>query len=575
MANQDLGVDVNRQWQQFDDDLVLVDGVDNVEQAIFNRLTCPYNDMNYFYWNYGSKIKKWLGEPNTEQGLSSLASEVEMRVMEDPRVTACECKVVKINAYQVAIHLQGTIDKSIPFANNFVLNVATNLLATSDGRFTYINMSLYRWSCKKRKRDYEVIAGTPLPILSRVFVTNDEPVPIGVVDYYMNSKFIGSVEVKKGIADYTYTIPSNTPTGRYVITAHYRGLGSFGSSKKQIEVLVVNKLTTITKFKYKYLFGIAGEKVQFPVSVKDVNENNVQSGTVCYSIKIGGEWRLATDLTISNMYKKFNDPKAVFQNSTVVDEWGFPVPCGKVCYYINNGDGILRATRNLLNNSYTSPEDVKTFFSSQIIDDENQKVLFGNYCWYLRKSTGIPMSTTSEANDTEAYHGLNNEFYSTVTDSEGYPVTDGIFCWYIKCIRECRPFVTKTEITSTDVKNLKAFLRAKVTDRDDIPVPDGDICYSYTDEPIDEMAFDISKMPVEFSAKNLDTNQLSNNGLRAVIVDKDGVVIDRGKFVTITDDGETVSTYVSSDGDDDEDNTEDEENIVEFKLQEANRDGKA
>ncbi len=44
----------------------------------------------------------------------------------------------------------------------------------------------------------------------------------------------------RGYANCEYTMPSDSIKGRYILTAHYRGLGSFGSSKEQIELDVVD-----------------------------------------------------------------------------------------------------------------------------------------------------------------------------------------------------------------------------------------------------------------------------------------------------------------------------------------------
>lgn len=555
-----LGVDVNRQWQQFDGDLVLVDGTDNVEQAIFNRLTCRYNDMAYFYLNYGSKIREWLGRPNYQQNLDSLASEVYSRVVEDPRVRDCEVECVKYDSYNVLIKLNLIIDEDNTFVTNFILNSNSNQLSYFGGAKTWIKLSLYRWDCNKTKQNtiYQVRPNGTLRVYCKVLTATNENVPIGVVDYYINNHFIKSVKVIKGYADFEYIMPYNSIKGRYILTAHFRGIGSFGSSKEQIEFNVVDKLDTVTKFKYKYLYGVAGRLANFPATIKDINGDNVTSGTFCWNLKIGGKWKLGTDLTISNMYKVFNSPNASFQHSTLYDELGDPVPCGRVCYYIRNGEGILKATRNLLNDSYSKESDIATFFSSRIVDEENNKVPFGRYCWWLRNTSGIPLKTESTVNDTTAYHGFDTEFYAEVKDDMGYPVKDGIFCWYVKCIRECKPFVTKTKITDFDVRNIKTFINSMVTDIDDLPVDVSNVCFSLSDFPIDISVEDGS---------DIVPSEDEPNQLYAMIVDKDGVVIDRGKFITENTENGVMSMYVSSD-----DIVEDEKTLK-LKLKEDNRNG--
>lgn len=548
-----MGVDVNRQWQQWDGDLVLIDGTDNVEQALFNRLTCRYNDMAYFYLNYGSRIREWMGRPNYQQNLDGLAGEVQLRVLEDPRVSDCEVSCTKYDSYNIIIQIYVIVNENHTFTSNFILNTSSNVLNYVGTSKTYIKLALYRWSCTKKKNTPQVRPNGTLRILCKVLTPQDEGVPIGTVDFYLNNHFIKSVEVKKGYANCEYTMPYDSIKGTYILTAHYRGLGAFSSSKEQTELKVVDRLDTETHFLYKYLYGVAGRKVNFPVSVNDINGDKVTSGTVCYSLKLGGKWRLGTDLTISNMYKIFNNPNAVFQHSTLVDELGDPVPCGRVCYYIRNGDGVLKATRNLLSNTYMKETDVAGFFSGKVTDENNIKVPFGNYCWWLRQSSGIPMETSVGLEDKTAYHGFQNEFTATVNDNMGYPVQSGIFCWYVKCIRECKPFVTKTDITEVDVRNLEAFIHTTVKDSDDLNIKEGNVCYNLSDLPVTITAED-----------DIDEDDLSPDGLYAMIVDKDGVVIDRGRFITEIVNNETVSTYISTD------DIVDDNKTIKFKLQEDN-----
>lgn len=547
-----LGVDVNRQWQQWNGDLVLIDGTDNVAQALFNRLTCRYNDMAYFYLNYGSRIREWMGRANYQQNLDGLANEVQLRVLEDPRVSDCEVECTKYDSYNVIIKIHTIINENQTFVSNFVLNTNSNTLNYFNGSKTYIKLTLYRWTCEKPKKRYQVRPNGTLRILCKVLTPQDEGVPIGTVDYYLNNHFIKSVDIKKGYADCEYTMPYDSIKGTYILTAHYRGLGSFGSSKEQIELDVVDKLDTETKFKYKYLYGIAGKPVNFPVSVKDINGDNVTSGTVCYSLKIGGKWRLGTDLTISNMYKRYDEQRAVFQHSTLYDELGDPVPCGRVCYYIKNGDGILRATRNILSSTYMKETSDVGFFNGRVKDEYDINVPFGKYCWWLRTSSGIPMETETKVTDTTAYHGFQNEFTATITDEMNYPVQDGIFCWYVKCIRECKPFVTKTEITDVDVRNIKTFINATVKDIDGLNINESTVC------------FNLSDLPIDITSEDIPEEDLSPDGLYAMIVDQDGVVIDRGKFITETVNGNVVSTYISSD------EFVEDERTIKFKLQEDN-----
>ena len=77
-----MGVDVNRHWIVSNDDVVLIDGYENLYQAIFNRITCVLNDMAYFYTDYGSRVHEYFGEVMNKTTFKNLAEEVYTRLLE-------------------------------------------------------------------------------------------------------------------------------------------------------------------------------------------------------------------------------------------------------------------------------------------------------------------------------------------------------------------------------------------------------------------------------------------------------------------------------------------------------------
>ena len=90
MDKSNLGVDVDRQWIcDGSGDLLLAKFEDNVTQAIFNRLSCTMDALDWIYKDYGSYVKDWIGKPNTASARESLLKEIEKRVKLDPRLDDC------------------------------------------------------------------------------------------------------------------------------------------------------------------------------------------------------------------------------------------------------------------------------------------------------------------------------------------------------------------------------------------------------------------------------------------------------------------------------------------------------
>lgn len=552
-----LGVDVSRDWIQYDGDLSLVSGADNVFQAIFNRLTCPYGDMAYFYLDYGSLIREWMGKPNSVGELDALADEVAFRVKQDPRVTDCvvECVQTPRYTFGVDINIEVTIMDTDTFEGNFLLDTTSNVLYAYDGSTTYMKLNLYRWDCpKKRLYTREVRPNGTLKIISRVMTPNDEGIPIGYVDFYWNKKVIGTVELNKGTAELNYDVPFNMGIGTHTIKARYRGLGPFASCENEIPVKVVKKLTTGTTFKYPVLYGTMGRPVNFPIYVNDVNGSKVLDGEINYSLRIGGKWMLGTELNIMDMHKHYSDPNVMFQNSSLIDEMGYNVPCGVVNYYIRNGNGILKATKTLLGDSSAGLSDTDTLFSAGVKTETNLNVPYGDFNFYLRKGQEGKRDTVTTLENHNASFGRDNVLNGQVLDDTGFPVTSGVFEWSVRCLNRCIPYRSQTEITNVDVENLNTFVAARITDEDGIPLNDGNI------------NFDLSLLPLEFVSNDITEDNLSSDGLQAMIVDEHGAVIDTGQFITTDTEDGTVSTYVS-------DSDVDEDEAAEITIREVNNDG--
>lgn len=572
-TDERLGVDVSRQWQQFNGELVLVDGVDNVEQAIFNRLSCIFDDMAYFYSNYGSHMRDYMGKVNVFNNWDLLANEVADCVLQDPRVSACECVVLPIDEWAVGLNIKATIFENDIFEHNLVLNKSSFQLYDSMGMPTYLLLDVGTWNLDKEDT-FQVRHGEPINIYCQVMTHGYQGVPIGIVDFYMDHQFIQSVEVDElGSADWVYNIPSTYPINNVNIIAHYRGLGRFASCKNSVDLQVVDKLDTITQFRSRTLYGAAGEFMCYPTGVHDINGGNVTDGKVVYSLNFTDKHQLGTMLSISDMYKvNGDDTSCVFENAILKDEFGDAIRCGIVNFYIRNGDGFIQATKTILSNSFALEDDVRACYNARVIDDHNKKVLYGNFEWYLRR-TMIDVATSVSMPDYQSMkYGAEDCVTATVTDVDGYGVSDGVIEWFIRCFRGCRPYesITSLEDTFIDVDTLEGLISAIVTDADGYKLLEGDVMFSFDDTPIDmetldnmETTFNVSSLPLTF---NLDREVADNSNLAAMIVDSDGTVIDVGNLVSETVDDNTVVNYVSSD------DVDIDEETVKIEIKENNEE---
>lgn len=565
--HDELGVDVNRQWQQWGGDLVLVEGEDNVYQALFNRLTCRYGDMAYFYSDYGSKIYDWLCTPSYQQNLDLLAEEVSHRVLEDPRISRCEVYITKINPYLVNIEVDCTILGSSEFNGNFVLNAMNNQLFYSGSEKTYMKLTIGRWTCDlKNPPVKEVRVGDNLRILCFVYNKFDNGIPIGQVDFYIGAHFIKTINLDKGYADFTYTIPTNFPIGTYDITAHFRGIGRFSSCRDTVQVKVVNRYSTVTNYLFNPVYGVSGEQICLPTTVKDINGGNVTEGEVYHYLNITDLYKLGTKLTIDSVYKLIGDPACVLHGATLIDGWGDPVECGLVNFYIGNGLGILRATSSTIDNVFTTETPPQTgLYNARVIDEKNQNVFYGDFVWYLRKYNGGLKTIVNLPDSQTMYKGFTDCIFANLTDEDGYPVQDGEFDFYLRCMKACRPFLSKTVIDyATALEgNMDTYLSALVTDYDNFVVDSGDVEFSFddtllsVDNPETPLAMDLTGLPISFRSN---VSDISSPYMRAMITDENGDVIDVGEFITEDTSNGRVSTYVSSN------NIKEDGDMLEFRL---------
>ena len=84
----DYGTDVDRLWKaNAQGDLAIVSGLDNAEQAVYNRLMTKLGEMDWAeYHNYGCRSWEVLGSTDLEVAKQKIELYTTTALLQDPRV---------------------------------------------------------------------------------------------------------------------------------------------------------------------------------------------------------------------------------------------------------------------------------------------------------------------------------------------------------------------------------------------------------------------------------------------------------------------------------------------------------
>jgi len=116
----ELGTDVSNTWNFSNGDLVLINNVANMKQAIINRLNCPLDYLDYD--NYGSDIHSYLGARKNNTVLEFLRIEVETRLIQDPRIQELKVDTYINDDENVAVDITVHFDENTDLSMSLVLN---------------------------------------------------------------------------------------------------------------------------------------------------------------------------------------------------------------------------------------------------------------------------------------------------------------------------------------------------------------------------------------------------------------------------------------------------------------------
>jgi hypothetical protein len=128
-----LGVDLNSNLSFVDGDITLASYQDNLVQAVKNRLNTELDELDWFYYDYGSILTGFLGWKANDTTLGFIKSEISNVLQEEPRLVNYDIRLEYTGngGVRIDLDLYPTSDLIIP-ANLVLTNTGVIELETSE-----------------------------------------------------------------------------------------------------------------------------------------------------------------------------------------------------------------------------------------------------------------------------------------------------------------------------------------------------------------------------------------------------------------------------------------------------------
>jgi hypothetical protein len=128
-----LGVDLNSNLSFVDGDITLASYQDNLVQAVVNRLNTELDELDWFYYDYGSILTGFLGWKANDTTLGFIKSEISNVLQEEPRLVNYDIRLEYTGngGVRIDLDLYPTSDLIIP-ANLVLTNTGVIELETSE-----------------------------------------------------------------------------------------------------------------------------------------------------------------------------------------------------------------------------------------------------------------------------------------------------------------------------------------------------------------------------------------------------------------------------------------------------------
>lgn len=132
------GTDIKSDFNFNNGDLELVNGTDNLGQAVVNRLNTDLGFYDWCYTNYGGDLSNVYGMVN-ENALEYLRVEVESILHQDPRIKSLTCTCSKDEPQSVYLELD-----ILPINNDEVVSlnlvIQDDLIVMIDDKYTDVKI---------------------------------------------------------------------------------------------------------------------------------------------------------------------------------------------------------------------------------------------------------------------------------------------------------------------------------------------------------------------------------------------------------------------------------------------------
>lgn len=119
----DFGTDIDGGWNFVNGDLQLINGEDNLKQALINRLTCDLGSLIY-YENYGGLLFMFLGWKSKQSNLDFIRLDIENILAQEDRVSSMDVNVDYVeHGVKIDLTINGVEDINLTLNNNGVESI--------------------------------------------------------------------------------------------------------------------------------------------------------------------------------------------------------------------------------------------------------------------------------------------------------------------------------------------------------------------------------------------------------------------------------------------------------------------
>lgn len=312
----ELGTDIDRHWiLNSEGDIQTISGKDNLRQAIYNRITCYFDNLAWCYTNYGSYVKDWFGRVNDEYHRNTLTHEIEVRVQEDLRIAEVTCTIKDYSPYYIGVLINGVVvEDSSEFSEYYIFADGTHDTIVDNYNETFHETHIVTGGV-----GYYSTYGNVVRVHCHVLDERNKRVPIGNVSLWFGGHFIDSLEIEQSGDDEPGSVTFNVPTplymnyGKHELKFRYQGKFGYNPCEYTTYITILEKLPTTTMIEDEndmyVVNNIDNESERnVNVDVKDVNLQHVNMGVVNASI----DDSIIDTITITN--------PIVYCNANLVEE---------------------------------------------------------------------------------------------------------------------------------------------------------------------------------------------------------------------------------------------------------------